>query len=204
MSCTTSEVPRVASELRGLKERHGLKRHVEAKWVRVSPSQLDYFLDLVKYFFESEYLNARILLAPKGDLRHEEFGQDHDTWYYKMYYQLLLPIVKSGSTLRIFLDIKDTKSVRKERKLREVLSNTIRDFDRERVPILHSVRSHEVEIMQLLDVLIGALNYRARGLDTSDAKLTLVREVERLFGRSIESTTPLHVRKLNLFYWQPQ
>ncbi len=51
------------------------------------------------------------------------FNQDHDTFYYKMYFDLLKVILKPEFSYNIYTDIKDTKSQNKVEKLQDVLRN---------------------------------------------------------------------------------
>lgn len=55
-------------------------------------------------------------------------------------------------------------------KLEEVLRNDKYDFSKEIIKKVQQVRSHEVEILQLTDLLIGATAYSNRGLENSKPK----------------------------------
>ena len=55
-------------------------------------------------------------VASKEGLRHDDFDQSHDSWYYKMYYLLLRRLLaERENEYRVFLDIKDTNSAEKVR-----------------------------------------------------------------------------------------
>src|ERR1041385_801250 len=121
----------ISERIREIKMRHGLPRHFEVKWGKVSPAKEQFYIDLLDYFFDDDDLHFRALIVPdKLRLRHADFGQDHDTFYYKMYFDLLKVLLSPDATYRIYLDIKDTRSAAKERKLHDVLSNNMYDFDR--------------------------------------------------------------------------
>lgn len=205
LSCPTDKARKIAADLRGIKNEHGLPAGLELKWTKVSGAKADLYLHLVDYFFTQPDLRFRGLVAsPKSQLVHQSFGQDHDTWYYKMYFELLKVLLDDPSlTYRIYLDIKDTRSARKEAKLRDVLCTNMRDFQGERVQ-LQAVASHEVEQVQLADLFIGALGYANRGLSSSAAKLEVIATIERHTGRSLRRSTPLSWRKFNVFHWHPQ
>ena len=64
------------------------------------------------------------------------------------------------------------------------------------------MRSHEVELLQLADLLIGAVSYANRGLTTSPAKLAVIEDVRRRSGYRLTRTTLLQEDKVNLFRWQ--
>jgi len=205
LSCPTSESHAIAADIRRIKNEHGIPAGLELKWTKVSGAKVDLYLDLVDYFFTQDNLRFRGLVAsPKSQLAHGTFGQDHDTWYYKMYFELLKVLLEDPSVVyRIYLDIKDTRSARKVHKLREVLCNNMRDFQGERAR-LQTVASHEVEQVQLADLLIGALSYANRGLTSSAAKLAVISRIENRTTRSLLCSTPPSEQKFNLFQWHPR
>ncbi len=130
-------------------------------------------------------------------------GLTHDEFYYRMYYQMLRPLLSGRGTYRIFVDIKDTKSARTTAKLGQVLANKYRDFARERIRPVELVRSQQIQQAQLADLLIGAVAYANRGLKTSAAKLAVVERIRERSGQSLVSNSSLFARKLNVFVWQP-
>lgn len=199
--CPAHRARDLASELRALKEAHGLSRWMELKWVSVSAAKLPYYQAAVDFFFDRDDLRYRALVADKSQLRHEDFDQDHDTWYYKMYYQLLEPLLTRGNSYRIFLDIKDTRGAAKARKLHEFLARRLRDTDGTIIQSLQTARSHELEEMQVADLLSGAVAYKNRGLASSAAKHGLVQYIERRSGHRLDRSTALGAQKVNVFQW---
>lgn len=204
--CPLERSREFAVRIREIKRNHGVKPDFEVKWTKVSPAQKQFYLDLVDYFFGEEDLHFRALVVlDKSELRHDDFpGQDHDTWYYKMFYCLLNVLLKSQNGYRIYLDMKDTRSAAKVRKLHEVLANNHGDFSRKKVQRIQIVRSEEVEMLQLADLLIGAISYANRGLSHSEGKQTLVESIEQRSGYGLKQGTPPWERKFNMFFWEPQ
>ena len=174
---------------------------MEIKWVGVSPAKVDFYRDVLDYFFDDNDLHFRALVADKSQLRHAEFGQDHNGWYYKIYFTLLKQLLDPTKRYRIFLDIKDTRSSAKTGKLRDVLSNSILDFDRNIIEHLHTARSHEIQQLQLADLLTGLVGYANRGLETSQAKLALIARMRKRSTYGLDRTTLLSESKVNLFHW---
>ncbi len=120
-------------------------------------------------------LHFRALIIPnKSRLYHQDLAQDYSAWYYTMYFDLLEALLKPKDEFRIYLDIKDTKSGDKIKNLYKALDNNMYDFERKIVTRIQAIRSHEVEQLQLADLLIGAVNYANRDLHTSKAKQTLI------------------------------
>ena len=203
--CPTDKVRPASVRLREIKTSHALPADFEVKWSKVSPGKLAAYEALVDYFFDDDDLHFRALVVPDNSkLNHTFHGQDHDTWYYKMYFTLLNAILTPDDSYRIYLDIKDTLSEEKVRKLHEVLANAKYDFERRIIERVQQVRSHEVELVQLADLLTGAVSYANRGLKTSSAKSALVERIRERSRYSLVRTTLFREQKMNIFVWHPQ
>ena len=200
--CQAEKTREVSVSLREIKKRHALSPTFEVKWIKVSHGKQAFYLELLDYFFDNEDLHFRALVVPdKSKLQHELYGQDHDTWYYKMYFDMLKVILNPNDRYRIYLDIKDTRSAAKIDKLRDVLCNNMYDFQRQIIERVQTVRSHEVELLQLADLLIGIVSYINRGLERNAAKLALVERMRSRSGYQLTKTTLLQESKVNLFVW---
>ena len=105
---------------------------------------------------------------------------------------------------RVFLDYKDTHGATKARGLREVLCNNLYDFSREIVEPIQLARSHEVELLQMADMLCGAVAYVNEGLSTSAAKLALIERIRQRSAYTLTKSTLLREMKLNLLRWEPK
>lgn len=157
---------------------------------------------ILDYFFDDDDLHFRALVVPdKTLLQHDKFSQTHDEWYYKMYFDMLKVIVNPEDRYRIYLDIKDTRGGRKIEKLHEVLSNAKYDFSREIIERVQIVRSHEIEILQIADILIGAISYLNRHLSGNAGKEAIITRIKERSGYSLELTTLLRESKMNIFKW---
>lgn len=212
--CEADQVRAISEEIRRIKRRHGLKlpdglaRGFEIKWSKVSPSKLEFYLDLIKFFVEEKRLNFRgVIVNEKKSLDHVGYTQTHDDFYYKMYYHLLVRIIEnSGNTYNVYLDIKDTQGGPKTRKLHQYLCTRIRDSECETLKKVEQVRSDESEIMQLSDLILGAISYYNRNLDSSKTKLQLVDALAnygRQYARDLRETSYLSEKKVNLLSWRP-
>ncbi len=201
--CPLEKTRDISKSLREIKTRNGLKPKFEIKWAKVSPAKIEFYRDLIEYFFDDPNLHFRALIVPdKSKLKHEAFsGQDHDIWYYKMYFDMLKVIFNPEAHYRVYLDIKDTHGGAKIAKLHDVLCNNMYDFSREIIERIQLVRSHEVDLLQLADLLIGAVSYVNRGLAGSSAKRALVELIRQESNYDLTRTTLLREDKVNLFRW---
>ncbi|MFD4957914.1 DUF3800 domain-containing protein [Microbacterium sp. NPDC058389] len=201
IACPLDSAPEIAARLREIRAKHELPAAFEIKWTKVSPAKLEYYEELIEYFFSENNLRFRAVIADKTALNHESFGQTHDDWYYKMMYQLLTRFHVDGYQQRIYLDKKDSRSGTKVRRLHDILSRASHDFDKQQISRLQIVQSHEVIQMQLADLLIGAIGYANRHLSTSTAKLHLIERIEKLSNTSLTRSTSPSEKKFNLFRW---
>jgi Protein of unknown function (DUF3800) len=202
--CPRDKVREIAERIRELKRRNKESPDFELKWSRISPSREQLYCDVVDYFFDDGDLHFRSIIVPKDRLVHRHFSQDHDTFYYKMYFLLLRELLSPRSKYAIYLDIKDTRSSIKREKLREVLCNNMYDFDKKVIERIQTVRSHEVEQLQVADLLIGAVASANRDLTKSPAKLNLLSRVRKRSGYGLTRSTLLREEKFNVFRWEPQ
>ena len=201
--CPLEKSYEAAVRIREIQAKHGLAREFEIKWVKVSPAKLQFYLDVMDYFFDDDDLHFRALIMPdKSLLLHDVYGQSHDEWYYKMYFDMLKVILHPEGRYRIYLDYKDTRGAAKVVRLHDVLCNNMYDFSRQIIERVQLVRSHEVRLLQLADLLIGAVSYANRGLDTSEAKLALVERMRSRSRYDLRRTTLYREDKVNLLIWQ--
>lgn len=204
VSCPADKARSIADAIRSIKKKHGYKPDFEIKWVNVSKLKLDFYTDLVEYFAGEKDLSFRAVVIPdKSILDHEKFSRTHDDWYYVMFYELLNWMVNPENAYRIYLDIKDTRSAAKADKLREVLANKFKDKERRIIERVQHVRSHEVEQVQLTDLLIGAVGYENRGLSENEAKVAMVDCLQGWTGLSLTKKTPIR-GKVSILIWEPK
>lgn len=193
----------VFRRIREIKVKHGLDPRFEIKWNKVSPGQLGFYEDIVNYFFDNGDLHFRVLVVPdKQELDHVRYSQTHDEFYYKMYFDMLKTIWEPGCAYNIYIDIKDTRGQEKVKKLHEVLCNNQYDFDRQLIRKIQQVRSHEVELVALADLLIGAISYLHREKNTSKAKLSLIELIRQKSGYTLKTSTLYRESKFNVFIWK--
>jgi hypothetical protein len=201
--CPKEKAHYIFQDIRQIKNKNGLPSAFEIKWNKVSPAMCHFYEEIVTYFYHNNDLHFRALIVPdKSILEHEYFNQTHDEFYYKMYFDLLKVIFQPDASYCIYLDIKDTRSQNKVIQLRDILRNNHYDFSREIIKKIQQVRSHEVEIIQLTDILIGAISYLHRKINTSSAKLRIIELIKELSGYTLEKSTLYREQKTNIFIWK--
>ena len=201
--CPKEKTREINDRIREIKKKHSIGP--EMKWVKVSGAKLEAYLDLINYFFDDDDLHFRVLVVDnKTAINHAAFNQTHDEWYYKMYFDMIKTVLNPSDRYHIYLDIKDTKSKTKVAKLQEVLSNSQYTISRRTISNIQVIRSNEVEIMQIVDILIGAVGYKMRGFSKSNAKMQLIRLIERRSGYRFERNALYREDKFNIFHLRLQ
>lgn len=201
--CPVLKKTEIFTRINEIKAKHKLSPTFEIKWNKVSKAKVDFYIDLIDYFFDDDDLHFRALVVPdKTILNHSYFNQTHDHFYYKMYFDLLKVILDPHYSYNIYLDIKDTKSQEKVEELQNVLRNTHYDFSRQIVKKIQQVRSHEVALLQITDLLIGAITYTHRNLNSNPAKLAIIDKIKKRSGYNLMHSTLYKEDKVNLFIWK--
>jgi len=202
--CPQDKVKEINKRLREIKSKYYNNKY-ELKWSKISRSEINLYIDIINYFFDDDDLHFRGVVIPdKTQLRHDRYKQNHDTWYYKMLFVLLKVIFDPREKYCIYLDYKDTQGNIKLEKLHEVLCNNIYDFSKEIIVKTQLVKSHQVELIQLADVIIGALSYFHRKLNTNEGKLKIIDKIIERSGYSLSNNTLYKEQKINLLIWKPQ
>jgi len=201
--CPTNQVEYVNRFIKHLKHKHNAMG--ELKWTKLNNNKKEFYRELLEFFFSSVYLkfNAQVVLN-KSRLNHDRYNDgEADKFYYKMYYYSLLPFFKVDDTYNIFMDYKDTKGGQRVRKLKEVIHNTFYGQINVDFTIIHS---HESQIMQLTDVMIGAIGYKNRQdiEHKSEIKNFVIATIESLGGVSLDASTPEWEEKYRIFRFIPR
>ena len=191
----------IHKELQKIRKHNGLPLNDEFKWKKVATRNRNAYEEIVDLFFKEPSLHFRAVIIDKAELDHKRYAQTHDDWYYKMLFRLLSNIIDDKDTYAIYLDYKDTQSRTKARKLHEILSNSRYDFNHKIIENIQCVESSHVSLIQLVDILIGALEYNIHQYMTSQNKLFLINKIKSLSGKKLDRSTLPTERKFNIFFW---
>ncbi|MBR3785980.1 MAG: DUF3800 domain-containing protein [Firmicutes bacterium] len=205
LSCPKEKVAAINKSIFDIKEKHGIYKFAEIKWTKVSESKYEMYKDLIDLFFDNTFLSFRAVVAlNKSQLNYEEFNLSHDDWYQRIYFLTLREMIDFRGEYYVYADIKDTKGSEKIDTLKAVLNNAVGYFFDETVKNIQLVRSDQIQLMQLADLLIGAVAYANRGLDGNSAKVKLIHHIEESTCRSLKMASPKSESKFNIFKWLPR
>ena len=176
ISCSYPQCKRHTERIKELKKKY--KFYAEIKWTNVSKSKLSFYLELVKYFFDTD-LRFRAIWVDKESLAYKD-SESFEDLYYKMYYRLLNCKIDTASKYNVYLDIKDTWSAQKAKRLGEILNTQYGVFNK-----VQTMRSDECVLLQLSDFLMGAIAYQKNQDDkNSDAKIRVLNEIQEHIKQS--------------------
>lgn len=192
-----------------------LKHHAptEIKWNKLSLSRLELYKDLIDYFFDKEIQFRAILVKNKSQLNHEKFNKgDHSSFYYTLVFLLLRnPWVNlSKDVFKVVLDIKDTRGKERLLKLDQRLKQEYITRYKVESPFhfFQHIRSDENEFLQLTDLFIGAITYKARKAhkeaNASEVKKAVINYLEQKSGYLLHDGTDPLAEKFNIFDFRIQ
>ena len=183
-------------EIHVLRDKHRVGG--EFKWQRVSPSRLSFYTDLMDFFWsKGEDLRFRCVAVDhnKVDLVHYHHS-DQELGFYKFYYQMLHHWIRDFNEYVIFCDFKTNRRRDRLRVLQRCLNYSNLSA---KVGAVQAVRSKEAVLLQLCDVLTGAVAAKLNGSSQGQsARWRIWHELEGKVGKSI-SHTSREERKFNVF-----
>lgn len=201
---THNDYLKVKDDLKKIKLKH--KSATEIKWSKVSMSRMELYKELIDYFFDNNIAFRCVLVKNKKSLDHEKFNRgDHNAFYYKMIYLLLHNkyVNPIDEKYRVILDVKDSRGRERLTELDKCLNPS--DEDKSFVYFQH-IRSDENELIQMTDLLIGAVGFKARQehtkSDASKVKCELIDYLEKKSGYSLDEGTIPWESKFNIFDFQ--
>jgi hypothetical protein len=186
----------IKSKILELRKKHSA--FGEIKWRSVAPSKIDFYKDIIKLFFdEGDNLRFRCILIDTQlvDLNTYHKG-DAELGFYKFYYQLLHHWIRSGNRYSVFTDTKTTRVRHRLKKLHEILEKANLFAD---VKCVQALPSDESVLIQLTDLLVGAVGYSCHEHGSSQAKNEIVDLIAANIGHSPCCGTSRNVKKFNVF-----
>lgn len=169
----------------------------EFKWNKLSPKYYEFYKSLIDFFFNSEYLRFRAILIESNKVDNIHFhNSDNELSFYKFYYQLIHHWILDFNSYSIFLDYKVNRNKGRINELRKVLSHANLTSKINSVQGLPSEQSLGI---QLSDVLTGIVAAKFNNINTSTAKLDLIKYVEKECLNKQLKHTPRCEEKFNIF-----
>ena len=197
VSCPADKVRAYHLELRALCREHGLTDDYEMKWTHVRPGKLPFYQAVLAWFLGKEDVAFRALLLPDKAKVFERLPDDsQDMAYYRLYSQLLRAAMEPECSYRAFLDQKDTRGGKKVSELEKLMRLHTADGEEKTVLGLQQMQSHEARLLQLADVLLGAVGAAHRRQPLPAPKQALIAQLADGIGSPLDWDTDKFSRKL--------
>ena len=203
ITCNKDNVKEINEKIRILKRDYGINK-AEIKWTKISNSKLEFYKKFIDLFFDEDSLMFRVIIMDKNKTNYDKYN--HEDIYYIMYFYLLREMISTTEKNSIYVDKKDTNGGKRVEKLKECLCNQKMDFNHELIDKIQIVTSNDCELMQVTDILIGAVTYANRFNEKNEkgrsmAKLEIVRYIKSKTMLTLKNTVPTSYSKFNIFVW---
>lgn len=200
--CPKNKVKKVNEYIEHLKENYNISNKIELKWNKIDKKTEKLYLDIINYFFNNDDLKFRVIVIDKTKLNHEKYNQTENDFYHKAYYEMLKYIIVPGNSYNIYPDIKDTNSYYYHQVMLDYLRIKMVDYNKKTIRKFQPIRSYEAPILQINDILIGALSYHYRNLSNNSVKLNIISEIKKLYQNDLNTTSYCSNTKFNIFMWR--
>lgn len=200
--CPKYKVKKVNEYIEHLKENYNLSDKIELKWNKIDKKTEKLYLDIINYFFNNDDLKFRVIVVDKTKLDHEKYNQTENDFYHKVYYDMLKYIIIPGNSYNIYPDIKDTNSYYYHQVMLDYLRIKMSDTNKKTIKKVQPIRSYEAPILQINDILIGALSYYYRNLSGNSVKLNIINKIKKLYQNDFNTSSYYSNTKFNIFIWK--
>ena len=197
LACPRNRKEGLTRQINLLRKQHDAWR--EFGWKTLSPSRHDFYWSLLDLFRNDQELSFRCLVVDRNILDHDQFNRgDNELGFYKLYYQMLVHWLKPACTYHIYLDWQQNRIQCRFKDLRDILRRRL--TGKAKIECLEPVSSRQTALIQMTDLLIGAVGYAWNDLQGSTIKKAFCADLARAVGLStLKTTTMLSEEKFNIF-----
>ena len=76
------------------------------------------------------------------------------------------------------------------------------DLNKRTIRKVQPIRSYEAPILQINDILIGALSFYYRNLSNNAVKVNIIKEISKYYQNSFDLSSNYNNTKFNIFIWK--
>ena len=183
----------------------------EFGWKRLSPNRKDFYFELIDFFMEND-INFKCIVVDKSKIDNERYNDgDSELGFYKFYYQMLKDLLEANNEYYIYLDWQQNREQHRFSTLKFFLQRKLEG--RAKIACLEPVTSSNQPLIELADLLIGAVGYQYNKRASSDVKTAFcTRLAIALHERNskyfkyhrLDTFTAKSEKKFNIFKWEPR
>ncbi len=181
IACPKEKVDMINQAIYEIKVRHGLSSTAEIKWTKVSESKYDMYKDLIDLFFDNAFISFRATVAKEKKPKN---------WYKRTYYMTLRDMLEVNNEYKVYVADKDINDEKQLLRMSNIVHTATGYFYEDIVKGVQLVDPQQFPLIQLTDLLIGAVAYVNKGLVANSGKMKLINYIEELSGVSLNKITP--------------
>jgi len=199
IACPRERKRDIVHEIHQLKGKY--KSQGEFGWKRISPNKKEFYLELVELFSRDQHLSFRCLVVDRNTLDHDLYNRgDPELGFYKLYYQMLVHWLRGGCAYYIYLDWQQNREQHRFSELKHVLETKL--SGKAKIHCLEPVTSHNLPLVELTDLFIGAVGYVWNDRAGSAIKENFCDSLSKAVGlRTLKTATSLAEPKFNIFHF---
>jgi len=202
------EKVKIQNKLKRVFQKHNFL--YELKWNKTHKKCLDFYKEIVDYFFSESALNYRCIVVNKKEVKYEEYhDNDKELAFFKFYYLMLRKKIVNENDYYVFIDKKPTRDKNRARALHSYLESYILLHNKDcNIQHFQSYDSDSNLLIQLSDYLTGLMGFASNDvpiikLHKNNSKLKMVNYCKEKLNRSkLCRTTALSEEKFNVFVWK--
>ena len=202
--CDTSCVRSYAESARRLKARHGFRAGFKTGWTKISPAKAVFYRDTINMFLHCDNLRFVGLIGESGKNPEEDGRVPRHRSREELDRRLLGAVLRGLHRYRVYTGVTDTRGGARLRRLRETVDALPPGDGRPCVERIQQIRAGESELLQLTDLLTGALAWANRGRSGNAGKAAIVARLQERFGQEApgDSFAPRDP-KFHVSTWRP-
>jgi len=197
--CPRDQRQEITQKINLIRKKHNIWR--EFGWKTLSPNRKDFYWEILELFQSEQGLSLRALIANRNTLDHQQYNSgDVELGFYKLYYQMLVHRLQKDCEYYIYLDWQQNKEQGRFTSLRDILRRKL--TGKAKIVCLEPVNSKKVQLVQLADLLIGAVGYAWNERAGSEIKLRFSKILaEKSNLPRLNLSTAASAEKINIFHF---
>ena len=194
----------IRASLMAVRAKHQLR--AEMKWTKVTDKMLRAYMDFVDVFFEQCSMRFKCIVLDTRILDYRTYNSgDKELGFYKFYYQLISRNLSPRCEYWLYTDERQNRKPYRLEALKLAVNNWWTSKKQVR-PLRHiePCKSHNDDIMQLADILLGAIASAWNERKGRESKKLLKEHIAQHLSRpSLAIATAPNAPKVNIWKWQP-
>ena len=157
----------------------------EFKWEKVSTGKLHIYQEFVDVFFAHPSAEFRCLVVDKSQIDYVVYHQgDREAAFYEFYYQAISRNLSADNKYWVYADSRNNRQANRWEELKAKANEHWigQGAQRNLVRVVEPRSSKEDDLLQITDVLLGAVGYDVEQRAESPAKVEMVHHIAEQIG----------------------